>query len=449
MTGDSSIVRDRSGPAAAFQSGAQALGVAAPPLAATLFGEAGAGCRELPMILEEWIEKARILGASDLHLETNTPLVARVRGELQTAGPVVAADRLVQAGQDLLGAEGWALFKERGSADVAVSIRGVRCRASFFQTVRGIAVAIRLLAPSIKDIRACNLHPDFRKLTEASTGLVIISGPTGSGKSTTLAALIEEINASRARNIVTLESPLEYLFTNRQSYIRQREIPTHAPSFEQGITDALRENPDVLVISEMRTPEVMRLTLNAAETGHLVLATMHSATCAEALNRVCMSFPSDIQPSVRAQLADCLVAVCCQRLDYLSAHRMRVPRCEILLPSSGARGTIRAGNLSQLTNVLQSGGEEGMWTFERYQRWMEQVPDWVRPPPPAPARTPAARKPTLSAPNQRPAPVQDPSRPPPRSTAPADEVIEVPAEEMDLAALAELAKKVVERKPPE
>src|SRR5208282_5577556 len=254
-------------------------------------------------------------------------------------------------------------FRQRGSADMTVAIVGVRCRASFFRTVRGIAIAIRLLAPSVKDLHACNLHPDLRRLIGATTGLVIVSGPTGSGKSTTLAALIEEINASRARHIVTLESPLEYLFANRQSFIRQREVPTHSPSFEQGITDALRENPDVLVISEMRTPEVMRLTLDAAETGHLVLATMHSATCAEALNRVCMSFPSDIQPSVRAQLADCLVAVCCQRLDYLSAQRLLVPRCEMLLPTSGAKGTIRGGNLSQLANVLQAGGEEGMWTF--------------------------------------------------------------------------------------
>jgi len=157
-------------------------------------------------------------------------------------------------------------------------------------------------------------------------------------------------------NIVTLESPLEYIFANRRSFIRQREIPTHSPSFEQGIIDALRENPDVLVISEMRTPEVMRLTLNAAETGHLVLATIHSANCAEALSRLCMSFPSDIQASIRAQLADCLVGVSCQRLDFLSAHRLRVPRCEILLPSSGAKGTIRMGNFSQLANVLQAGG---------------------------------------------------------------------------------------------
>jgi twitching motility protein PilT len=361
-----------------------------------------------------------------------------------------------------LAAEGWASFKERGSADISMAISGVRCRINFFQTVRGIAVAVRLLAPAIKDLHACNLHPDFRKLIEATTGLVIIAGPTGSGKSTTLAALIEEINLSRARNIVTLESPLEYIYANRRSFIRQREIPTHSPSFEQGIVDALRENPDVLVVSEMRTPEVMRLTLNAAETGHLVLATMHSANCAEALSRLCMSFPSDIQASVRAQLADCLVGLSCQRLDFLSAHRLRVPRCEILLPSSGAKGTIRAGNFSQIANVLQSGGDEGMWTFDRYQRWMEQVSDWMQPAPAATLRNiagansdprTASFRPGAKAAPGSPAPAKTaagkstPAKAAQRMSAPAEEVFEVPAEEMDLAQLAELAKKVVERKP--
>lgn len=400
-------------------------------------------------LFEEWIDKARALGASDLHLETNTPLVARVRGDLQTSGAAISGSQLIQTAQELLGAELWEEFKRRGSADIAVSIRGIRSRASFFKTLRGIAIAVRLLAPSIKDIRACNLHPDFRRLTDAPTGLVIISGPTGSGKSTTLGALIEEINASRARHIVTLESPLEYIFANRLSFIRQREIPTHSPTFEQGITDALRENPDVLVISEMRTPEVMRLTLNAAETGHLVLATMHSATCAEALSRLCMSFPADLQPSVRAQLADCLVGISCQRLDFLPAHHVRVPRCEILLPSSGAKGTIRAGNFSQIANVLQSGGDEGMWTFDRYQRWMEQVTDWARPAPDAPATSygearAVAGAAAFSKPPQTKVPAVKPRVAMP---APAEDVIEVPSDEMDLAQLAELAKKVVERKP--
>ncbi len=216
----------------------------------------------------------------------------------------------------------------------------------------------------------------------------------------------------------------------------------------------------------------MRLTLNAAETGHLVLATMHSANCAEALSRVCMSFPSDIQASVRAQLADCLVAVCCQRLEFLAAHRLHVPRCELLLPTSGAKGTIRGGNFSQIATVLQSGGEEGMWTFERYQRWMDQVTEWVRPPTatalrgaadpglaraapglraakPAPAKAMppmSAVPPANASRTPKPAPPQPTARAAPAGR-PSDDVIEVPAEEMDLAALAELAKKVVERKP--
>lgn len=423
------------------------------------------------MFLNECIEQAYALGASDLHLEADTPIVVRIRGELQTLAGGVTGDMLMQVSRGLLGPERWAEFEQRGSADISEAIGGIRCRVNFFQTHRGMAAAVRLLAAGIKDLRACNLHKDFRKLLDASSGLIIVSGPTGSGKSTTLAALIEEINATRARNIVTLESPIEYIFANRQSFIRQREIPTHSPSFEQGITDALRENPDVLVISEMRTAEVMRLTLNAAETGHLVLATMHSSNCAEALSRVCMSFPSDIQPSVRAQLADCLVAVCCQRLDYLSAHRLLVPRCEMLLPTSGAKGTIRGGNLSQLANVLQAGGEEGMWTFERYQRWMEQVSDWVRPPAAAALRNAGEGAATRGAPGARPlraplrTPLRAPANQPPTQQSPsrpqgvsapiknvhapaaADEVIEVPSEEMDLAALAELAKKVVERKP--
>jgi twitching motility protein PilT len=329
------------------------------------------------MIFQEWIRKARELGASDLHAEADSPLIVRVRGELQPLGEKSGALDLQRTGEEILGAEGWAGFLSRGSADVSVDVSGTRCRVNIFRTVRGIAFAVRLLAPSIRDLRSCNLHPDLRRLTEPTTGLVVISGPTGSGKSTTLAALIEEINASQARNIVTLESPLEYLHANRRSFIRQREIPTHSPSFEQGITDALRENPDVLVISEMRTPQVMRLTLNAAETGHLVLATMHSATCGEALTRICMSFPAEIQGSIRAQLADSLVGVLSQRLDYLSRWRLRVPRCELLLGSTGAKGAIRAGAFSQLANVIQSGGEEGMWSFDRYARWIEQRTDWA------------------------------------------------------------------------
>jgi twitching motility protein PilT len=213
------------------------------------------------MTLTAWIQKARELGASDLHVEAATPVVVRVRGELASIAETVTPASLEREARALLGEEAWGQFLTRGSADLSLDVAAARCRVNVYRTVRGVAIAVRLLTPSVNGLRGCNLHPDLRRLTDATTGLVIVSGPTGSGKSTTLAALIEEVNASRARNIITLESPIEYLFTNRRSLIRQREIPTHSPSFEQAIVDALRENPDVLVIGEMRTPEVMRLTL--------------------------------------------------------------------------------------------------------------------------------------------------------------------------------------------
>ena len=392
------------------------------------------------MSLRDWVQIGRKLGASDLHIEGGGALVARVGGQLRPVGEPLAGNAVIQVGKDILGAEAWTQFMERGSADVSVVLAGMRCRINLFRTIRGLAIAVRLLSPSVHDLRTCNLHPDLRKLVEPTTGLVVISGPTGCGKSTTLAALIEEMNATRARHIITLESPLEYLYSNRRSFIRQREIPTHSPTFEQAIIDALRENPDVLVISEMRTPEVIRLTLNAAETGHLVLATMHSATCAEALSRISMAFPADLQSNIRAQLADSLVGVVCQRLEFLESQQLRVPRCEILLASSGAKGSIRSGQFSQIANVIQSGGDDGMWTFDRYQRWMEQQKDWARPPPPGSIPDDlSAAKPVLK-PTAKPAARPTPAAAPPASGGgPIEISIE---EEVDLT---ELAKRIEQR----
>jgi twitching motility protein PilT len=387
------------------------------------------------MSLRAWINRARDVGASDLHVEAGTPPVVRVRGTLHPIAEPVAAAGVEQEVRGLLGAEAWEHFLTRGSADVSLALGGTRCRINVYRTVRGVALAVRLLTPSVNGLRECNLHPDLRRFSAATTGLVIVSGPTGSGKSTTLAALIEEINTAEAKNVISLESPIEYLFTNRRSLIRQREIPTHSPSFEQAIIDALRENPDVLVIGEMRTPEVMRLTLNAAETGHLVLATMHSASCAEAITRICMSFPAEIQGNIRAQLADCLVGVVCQRLDYLPEYRLRVPRCEVLWANLAARATVRAGQMSQIPNVIQSGGEDGMWNFDRYQRWMQQKTDWVR--------TDALTS-TAAAPADVPAPAGTPpaNAPPPSSSARGTISVE---EAMDIEELANLTKQIEKR----
>jgi twitching motility protein PilT len=352
------------------------------------------------MSIEAWVSKAHALGASDLHLEASTPVFVRVREELLTIGESVSGPQLAAMAKDLLGEEALAQVSRQGSADVSMEVGGIRCRINVYRTVRGLAMAVRLLSSSTNDLRRSNLHPDLRRLVDARAGLAIVSGPTGSGKSTTLAALIEEINSSRARHIIVLESPIEYVYENRRSIVRQREIPRHSPSYEQAIADALRENPDVLVIGEMRTPEVMRLTLNAAETGHLVLATMHSATCAEAVTRMCMSFPAEIQGSIRAQLADCLVGIVCQRLEFLSSVQLRVPRCEMLFASSASRGAIRAGQFSQLATVIQAGGEDGMWTFDRYDRWIAQKTDWMSPTKSSAAPAVVTRQPAALPPRQ-------------------------------------------------
>jgi twitching motility protein PilT len=207
-------------------------------------------------------------------------------------------------------------------------------------TSRGVGFAIRLLASFQATIERLNLHPDLKKLVAPTTGLVLVSGATGSGKSSTLAALIQEVNLTESRHILTLESPIEHIFRPRRAYIRQREVGRDTPSFEQGLLDALREDPDVLMVGEMREPETMRLTLNAAETGHLVLATVHSGTCAEALQRIVLAFPSEIQNNVAAQLADSLVGVVCQRLPPARLE-YPPPECEILRSTSPVKTFIR------------------------------------------------------------------------------------------------------------
>jgi twitching motility protein PilT len=327
--------------------------------------------------LDRYITLARDAGASDLHLEGGMPLGLRVRGDLKLSGEAVPAATLTALAREVLG-DNWSTFAERGSFDLARVVAGVRCRINVLQSARGVGMAVRLLAPFSATLKKLNLHPSLRKLIERRHGLVLVCGPTGSGKSTTLAALVQEVNLSEARHIVTIESPIEYVMAPRQSLIRQREVGRHTPSVAQALLDAMREDPDVLMVGEMREPETMRLTLNAAETGHLVLATMHSSSCAEALQRLVSAFPAESQASVTAQLADCLVGVVCQRLRFRADLKMLVPECEVLMASSAMKGVLRLGQLFKLGTALEVGGQDGSFSFERYQEWLESKTDWSR-----------------------------------------------------------------------
>jgi twitching motility protein PilT len=328
------------------------------------------------MMLESLIAAAHRQGASDLHLEPGLPVAIRVRDTLRTQGDPIPGKALLELAHQAVGAEAWPHFLARRSADFSRTISGVRCRLNLMHTSRGVGFAIRLLANFQASIERLNLHPDLKKLVTPSHGLVLISGPTGCGKSSTLAALIHEINLTESRHIITLENPTEYVFRSRRAFIRQREVGRDTPSFEQGLLDALREDPDVLMVGEMREPETMRLTLNAAETGHLVFATVHSGSCAEALQRVVLAFPSEIQSNIAAQLADSLVAVVCQRLRFRPELNIRLPECEILRSTSSVKAFIRNRDFFKLPQALETGAEHGMWSFERYTAWMAKRAQW-------------------------------------------------------------------------
>jgi twitching motility protein PilT len=264
----------------------------------------------------------------------------------------------------------------RQSADKALTLAGRRCRVNVLHTARGLGFAVRLLPDAGVSLDSLNLHPSLAALVEPEHGLVVVSGPTGCGKSSTLAALVQEVNRTRARHVVTVEQPVEFDLRPERAFIRQREVGRDTPSFAQGLIDAMREDIDVLMVGELRDRETMRLLLDACETGHLVLTTMHSATVVEALQRIVSAFPAQEQPSVCAQLADVLVGVVGQRLVWLDAAELRVPECEVLIGTTPVKSILRQGQLYKLVSAMETGARSGMFTRVRYRAWMASRDDW-------------------------------------------------------------------------
>jgi twitching motility protein PilT len=322
--------------------------------------------------LREFIALAKGEGASDLHLEPGLAAVLRVRGSLRSVGEPLSAPVVLEWARDMIGPDYWPEFLQRRSFDLSRTIEGLRCRVNILQTARGVGFAIRLLPAFQPTIDGLNLHPDLKQLVDHPHGLVLISGATGSGKSTTLAALIQTINLTDARHIVTIENPIEYSFRPKRAFIRQREVGRDTPSFEQALLDSLREDPDVLMVGELREPETMRLTMNAAETGHLVLATVHSSNCTEALQRVINAFPSEIQGNIAAQMADCLIGVVAQRLQFRPNLNICVPECEVLMATMAIKNFIRNRDFFKIISSIETGAEYGMWSYPRYRAWLDK-----------------------------------------------------------------------------
>lgn len=306
-------------------------------------------------------------GYSDVHVCGGQPIVYRKNGSIRFEKKMIwshaEVDSLVQS---ILSPKNIAILRERWSVDFAVNVGNVRVRVSIFNTDHGPSLAIRLLPDSIPPIEKLNLHPSLSSISELKSGLVLICGTTGCGKTTTIASVLDDINSKRAAHIVTLEDPIEYRIPSRQSFIEQREVGTHVPSVERGLIDVMRADPDVIMVGELRDPETIALTLNAAESGHLVIATLHATNMEDALYRIINSAPPEAEEYIRHQLASTLAWVIVQKLIFIERAGIRVPMLSIMRGTQQIKGIVREKKLYQIDNSMHTGKSDGMFTEERY-----------------------------------------------------------------------------------
>lgn len=315
--------------------------------------------------LGRWFELMAERRASDLILVAGEPPTLRIDGHLvRTAGDVLDGDDVFALVTPELAPHAQRAFAEHGIADAAIKVPGAgRFRVNLHRERGRPAANIRRLPAKIPALASLNLPSGVGLLAQLPRGLVIIGGATGSGKTTTLAAIIDEINQRDARHIITIEDPLEYEHTNRKSVIQHVEIGVDAPDFPTALRAALRQAPDVLVIGEMRDPETMKIALAAGETGHLVLTTMHTTDVASTIARLTESFPAERQPTIRQEIAAALTAVCVQTL-MPSIAGARVPAAELLVLQYGARQHIRRNTLHQLHQEITVSRRHGSFTLE-------------------------------------------------------------------------------------
>lgn len=301
--------------------------------------------------------------AIDLFLSTSAPARIRVGRDLrEVAGTQCTAEALfsflrLDSGQKMA-------FERSGNLDLAIEIEGERARVNVFRHRDGVAAALRPIRRRIRSLGELSLPADLVGLVESADGLVLLVGPTGSGKSSTLAALIEHINETRACHVVTIEDPVEFRYEPRRSMIHQREVGADVESFADGLRAALREGPDVILLGEMRDPETIAAALTAAETGHLVLSTLHAGHAAMAVDRILDAFPPHRQAQVRWQLAGVLRAIVTQVLVPASKSDGWVPAVEKMLVTPAVAANIREGRGHQIASQIQTGRDEGMLSLE-------------------------------------------------------------------------------------
>ena len=315
-------------------------------------------------LLEQLVER----GGSDLHLSAGSPPVLRINGSLVRVDemPALSPDDTLTVLSKMMSTTQQKKLEIEGQLDMAYSLPGVaRFRVNIFSQRESLAAAFRLIPIGIKTLEELRLPTSLYELGRKPRGLVVVTGPTGSGKSTTLAALIDEINRTRAHHIITIEDPIEFLHRHKRCLVNQREVGPDTQTFASALRAALREDPDVILLGEMRDLETISTALTAAETGHLVFGTLHTQSAPSTIDRIIDVFPPQQQDQVRIQLAATLEGVVTQALVPTADGTGRVAALEILLTDDAVRNLIRQAKVEQVYSVMQTGAGRGMQTMEQ------------------------------------------------------------------------------------
>ena len=319
--------------------------------------------------LSELLHKLAELGGSDLHVTTGTPPLIRVHGEIRALEgyrPLTSADTKQLAYSVLTDAQKHR-FEENMELDFSFGVKGLsRFRANIFNQRGAVCAVFRAIPYEIKSFDALGLPPIVKELCNKPRGLILVTGPTGSGKSTTLAAMIDKINCERHEHILTIEDPIEFLHNHKSCIVNQREVNADTKGFANALRTALRQDPDVVLVGEMRDLETIESALRIAETGHLTFATLHTNSAASTINRIIDVFPSMQQAQVRAQLSLTLEGILCQSLLPRADNAGRAMAMEILVPNSAIRNLIREDKVHQIYSMMQTGQDlHGMQTFNQ------------------------------------------------------------------------------------
>jgi twitching motility protein PilT len=316
--------------------------------------------------IDAFFKMLKETGASDLHLSSGSQPLLRLNGRLERIKyKVLGQEELTALLQEITPQRLLAAFEAAGDLDFAYAAPGIgRFRANYFRQERGVAAAFRAIPEIVPNLAELGLPPSLAELAMGPRGLVLVTGPTGSGKSTTLAAMLRHANENRRDHIITIEDPIEYVHAPAACLVNQREVGRDTRSFATALRGALREDPDIILVGEMRDLETIELALEAAETGHLVLSTLHTASAAKTIDRVIDVFPGDRQAQIRSALSESLSAVLSQTLLRRVDTAGRIVALEILMATTAVRNLIRENKTFQIPSMMETGRNYGMRTLD-------------------------------------------------------------------------------------